>query len=108
MGAANMQGESQKKPAAMTARPRFSLWLMPPPAARERYANLIDRLAARLGTPRCEPHITLGGCDGTEAQAVARATALAARLAPVAVRLGPLETTEQYFRCLYVRAERSA
>jgi hypothetical protein len=108
MGAANMQGESQKKPAATTARRGFSLWLMPPPAVRERYAGLIDRLAARLGTPRFEPHITLGGCDGTEAQAVARVTALAAHLAPVAVQLGPLETTEQYFRCLYLRAERTA
>jgi hypothetical protein len=108
MGAANMQGELQKNPAAMTARPRFSLWLMPPPAARERYAGLIDRLAARLGTPRFEPHITFGGCEGSETQALARATALAARLAPVAVQLGPLEATEQYFRCLYVRAKRSA
>lgn len=88
--------------------PRFFLWLMPPAAVRDRFARLIDVLSRRLGTAQFEPHITLSGSpDAGEAEAVSRATTLAARLAPVPVRLVDVGYSDAYFRCLYVRAERS-
>lgn len=88
--------------------PSFSLWLTPPPAVREPFGRLIEALSQRLGTPRFEPHITLcGSGDFTEEEVLARADALAARLAPVPIHLTELGYTDAYFRCLFVRAERS-
>lgn len=78
---------------------------MPPPAVHDRFAQIIDTLSERLGTPRFVPHITLAGGAGPEADAVAHTESLAAKLAPVAVRLTEADYAEAYFRCLYVQAE---
>ncbi len=81
---------------------------MPPAAVRERFGRLIDALSQRLGTPRFHPHVTLCGTgDYTEADVRARTAALAARLAPVPIHLTEVGYTEEYFRCLYIKAERS-
>lgn len=85
---------------------RYSLWLMPPPAVRTRFAALIASLSERLGTPRFEPHLTLtGGVYADDVEPLARVAALAARRPPVRVRLTAADYTEAYFRCLFVRAE---
>jgi 2'-5' RNA ligase len=86
----------------------YFLWLLPPAPVQNRFALLIDTLSQRLGTPRFTPHITLvGSVDSPLAEIVARLTMLAARLAPVPVRLTGTGYTEQYFRCLFMQAERS-
>lgn len=88
---------------------RYSVWLMPPPALREHFAELIDALSRRLGTPRFEPHITLAAPRGaTKAQALAEAQRLATHLAPVPVRFDGIDHTDAYFRCLFLRAAKSA
>jgi 2'-5' RNA ligase len=87
---------------------RFFLWLLPPTPVCDRFASLIDTLSRRWGTPRFSPHITLvGSLDSPLDEIVARLTTLAADLAPVPVRLTHLGWTEQYFRCLFMRAERT-
>lgn len=87
---------------------RYSLWLLPPPAVRERFGALIARLSERLGTPRFAPHLTLaGGTFASAEEPLARVAALAARRPPVLVRLGEAACTDAYFRCLFVRAERT-
>lgn len=83
----------------------LSLWLMPPPAVRASCQALIARLAQRLGTPVFEPHLTLAGTTLEEAEAVARLRALAQQLPPLPIRLGELQSTDAYFRCLYARAD---
>ena len=86
--------------------PGFSLWMMPPPAVRERLRALIEDLSRRAGTPPFEPHLTLCGVDDTvEAAAIARVQPLATRLAPVPIRLTEIGATAEYYRCLFVRAE---
>ena len=88
--------------------PGFSLWMMPPPAVRDRFRTLIADLARRVDTPPFEPHLTLAGVDAaTEAAAVRPVAELAARLAPLPIRLTEIGTTAEYFRCLFVRAERT-
>ena len=88
--------------------PRYSLWLTPPPPVYARFARLIAALSRRLGTPRFPPHITLAGAGAErEEDAIARAKALAATLAPVPVRLLDIGYSDAYFRCLFIRAERS-
>ena len=85
----------------------LSLWLMPPPAVRTRCGALIARLAQRLGTPVFAPHLTLAGTTLEEAEATTRVRALARQLAPLTIRLGRLQATDAYFRCLYARADLS-
>lgn len=87
----------------------LALWLMPPLPLRERFAELIDALSRRLGTPRFEPHITLAAPSvTTETDAISRVKQLAARLAPVPIHLIGAGHTDAYFRCLYLRAEKAA
>ena len=45
----------------MSATARFSLWLLLPRQAHERFQALIARLSVRLGTPAFGPHVTLLG-----------------------------------------------
>jgi 2'-5' RNA ligase len=86
----------------------YSLWLRPAAAAAARFAELIDTWARCLGTPRFEPHITFGTITATtDAEATARARQLAARLAPVPIHLVGAGHTDAYFRCLYLRAEKT-
>ncbi len=87
----------------------FSLWLMPDGESLGRLTTVVGRLAARLGTPAFAPHVTLlAGLAGEEADLVARAEALATRLARLGVELAEVEGRDEYFRCLYVRAEPAA
>ena len=89
---------------------RFSIWLMPPAPMRARFSEIIRRLSRRLGTPTFDPHVTLcgGPLNTDESELAVRAEELAARLAPVPIRLTDIGYTEEYFRCLFVRAERTA
>ncbi len=83
-----------------------ALWLMPDGPSSERLAALVSALAARLGTPVFVPHVTLiHGLAREEAENVARARALARRLASQRVDLLPAEGREEYFRCLYLPVE---
>jgi 2'-5' RNA ligase len=84
------------------------LWLLPPTPVHERFAALIDRLSRRMGTPRFIPHITLTGSLHSPYDEIVRLTAdLAATLAPIPIRLAGIGCTDQYYRCLFMRAERS-
>lgn len=86
----------------------YSLWLKPAPAAADRFTELINELSRRLGTPRFAPHLTLSGTSAiTEAEAVSRAERLAAQLAPVPIHLAGADHTDAYFRCLFLRAEKT-
>jgi Cyclic phosphodiesterase-like protein len=83
-----------------------ALWLMPDGPSSERLTALVSALAARLGTPVFVPHVTvIHGLAREESEIVARAESLARRLASRPVDLGPVEGRDEYFRCLYLRAE---
>lgn len=86
----------------------YYLWLLPPPLVRDRFAGLIARLSRQFETPRFTPHLTLvASLDLPLDELVERTTDLAANLAPVPVRLTGPGWTDQYFRCFFMRAERS-
>ena len=85
------------------------LWLLPPASVQATFAGFIERLAQRFGTAGFIPHITLAGSLDLPADETVRRTAeLAARLDPVAIRLTGIGATDEYFRCLFMRAEHSA
>lgn len=86
----------------------FSLWLRPAAPATARFAELIEELSQHLGTPWFAPHLTLSGLASTsEAEAIARCERLAARLAPLPIHLVGAGHTDAYFRCLFLRAEKT-
>jgi 2'-5' RNA ligase len=86
-----------------------SLWLAPEGEAGRRLVALIDRLAARLGTPAFPPHVTLlPGVELPEDEALEACRALAERLVPFDVRLEEVEGRPEFFRCLVVRAKADA
>lgn len=84
------------------------LWLLPPTSIHDRFAALIDALSRRLRTPAFQPHVTLlGSLEFPQAEVVSRAAALATQLAAVPVHLTDIGWSNEYFRCLYIRAERT-
>lgn len=79
-----------------------SLWLMPEGKARDELGELIDRLAARLGTGPFAPHVTLvPGLPGPEESVLDRARRLAAELGSLPVELSRVDGTSEHFRCLF-------
>jgi 2'-5' RNA ligase len=83
-----------------------SLWLMPEGGVGDRLRVLIGDLARRHRTPSFLPHLTLlAGIPGPEEAALSRAAGLARGLSPIAIRLREVETVDEYFRCVFVRAE---
>jgi 2'-5' RNA ligase len=86
----------------------ISLWLVPEGSARDRLSRVIDRLAARLGTVPFPPHVTLlAGLTRPEEEARVAAAVLASSFARFAVRLGGVGGSDAFFRCLFLRAERT-
>jgi Cyclic phosphodiesterase-like protein len=83
-----------------------ALWLMPEGPSSARLAALVSALAVRLGTPVFVPHVTLlHGLAREEEELLARTEALSKQLAGQPVVLGPLESRDEYFRCIYLRSE---
>jgi 2'-5' RNA ligase len=81
-----------------------SLWLMPAGPTRDRLAETIGRLAARLGTRPFAPHVTLlPGLPGPETGVLERARELAAELEPVSIDLEGVSGHDAHFRCLFFR-----
>jgi len=84
--------------------PRFSLWLMPGGEVRQRLAGAILELSQQYYTPIFEPHVTLaGGIVGPVKKTVSKMRELAGRIAPFTVRLGAVDGSDEYFRCLFVK-----
>jgi len=79
-----------------------SLWLEPTGPSRARFAKLIGSLAAELGTPVFDPHLTLlGGIDLPDAEVLDRSEGLASRLGPVEIRLTRAGVGSEYFNFLF-------
>ncbi len=87
--------------------PPLYLWLLPPAPVQDRFTALIERLAQRLGTQHFLPHMTLVGSLHSPHDEIIRQTeTLAATLAPIPVRLRGIGWTDQFYRCLFMRADR--
>jgi 2'-5' RNA ligase len=87
---------------------RASVWIRPTGEALDRIFKVTRRLSLRKEGPEVPPHLTLlSGIETTRADAGLKLKRLAMRLAPFTVRLGKIDWKADYFRCLYVAAERS-
>jgi 2'-5' RNA ligase len=80
----------------------YSLWLMPEGEPRERFAAIIDELAASHGGPRFAPHITLlGGLTAAEDGIVQRAEEIARQVPPLQLDVEGIGAEDVYFSTLY-------
>jgi hypothetical protein len=87
---------------------RGSIWIRPTGEALDRISKVTRRLSLRKNGPEVPPHLTLlSGIETTRLDAGVKLKRLAMRLAPFTVRLGKIDWKADYFRCLYVAAERS-
>jgi 2'-5' RNA ligase len=80
----------------------YAIWLMPTGPAYRHLARRILALSRQYSTPRFEPHVTLlSGIALPEEDAVNRCAALARLLEPFEVRLGAIDFSDEFFRCLF-------
>jgi len=84
---------------------KHSLWLMPAGEVFERITEIIGQLSSRYGAPEFPPHLTLlGSFTGRRRELTERCGCIAASLRPFVIRLEQIESRDEYFRCLFVRA----
>jgi 2'-5' RNA ligase len=86
---------------------RYGLWLAPGGETYDNLSALITRLAKSHGAPVFEPHITLlGGITSDDEGELLRLThLLATRVESFEVRLTETRYMDEYFRCLFLKAE---
>ena len=82
----------------------YSIWLLPTAADAARLNNSITLLSSHLGGPGFAPHVTIQGDITTELEPLGRLLErLAACQAPLRWRVEAVESSEHFFRCLYLR-----
>ena len=85
---------------------RASVWLKPAGEALERINKVIRALHKEHGGPQVTPHVTLlTGAETTRASAELKLKHLASRVQPLRIKLGKIESRDEYFRALYAVVE---
>lgn len=86
----------------------YSLWLMPEGAVYESLSRLISQLAGEHSTCVFEPHVTLlGQLPETEKEILSKTSQLSTILPPQEIKLTTVDYLDEFFRCLFIRAEES-
>lgn len=86
----------------------YSLWLMPRGHVADELQTLIADLSRKHMTPTFEPHVTLiGSLNLPKAEAVSKTKELATQVKPFIVTLSEVAYLDQYFRCVFIKAERT-
>lgn len=86
----------------------YSIWLTPTGEVYRKLAEIISQLSKKYSTPNFEPHLTLiGDLLGSEEEIISKALKLAERLKPFEIKLKKADYFDEYFKCLFIRAERS-
>lgn len=87
---------------------RAAVWLRPTGDALEHVQKLVRLAHKEAGGPQVPPHITLlSGAETTLASAEIKLKHLAARIKPFMLRLGDIDSGDDYFRSLFVTVEHS-
>jgi 2'-5' RNA ligase len=86
----------------------YSLWLMPGGHLATQLQALITQLSNEHSTPKFEPHVTLiGELAISEKEAVTKTRQLAKMLRPFTIALREVTWLNEYFRCVFIRAEKT-
>jgi 2'-5' RNA ligase len=91
------------------ALPRHALWLMPTGAVERKFSQLIAQLAEHYSAPVFPPHITLiGRIEAPAGKIISKAQELASLIQPFTIKLMTVDSTDFYYRALFVRVDPSA
>jgi len=81
---------------------------MPTGGVYKKIAEMISTLSRRYESPDFPPHVTLlGELLGSEEEIVTKTEELADQIRPLTIMLTHFDSLQEYFRCLYVRADES-
>ena len=84
----------------------YTIWLMPEGELYDELAGIISRLSKEHAAPLFEPHITLlGDIVETEEKIMSKTAELAGLLKPFSTSFTALDSTDEYFRCVFIRAQ---
>jgi 2'-5' RNA ligase len=85
---------------------RASVWLKPTGDAFERIQKALRSIHKHGGGPQVPAHVTLlNGVETTRASAELKLKHLAARVKPFRIKLGKIESRDEYFRALFAVVE---
>lgn len=86
----------------------YSIWLIPAGEVYRKLAEIISQLSKKYSTPNFEPHLTLiGDLLRSEEEIISKTLELAEQLKPFEINLKKADYFDEYFKCLFIRAERS-
>jgi 2'-5' RNA ligase len=84
----------------------YSIWLMPSGKINDELSGMVSQLSHQFATPVFPPHVTLiGNLDGSEIELISQTQQLASLLESFWVNLTVVDYLDEYFRCLFLRAE---
>lgn len=85
----------------------YSIWLIPTGEVHQKLAELISQLSKKYSSPNFEPHVTLiGDLLGVEEEIISKTSELANLLKPFEINLKKADYFDEYFKCLFIRAEK--
>ena len=86
----------------------YSIWLIPSGDVYQKLAEIISQLSDKYSAPNFEPHVTLiGDLLGAKEEIISKTTKLAGSLKPFEIKLKRVDYLDEYFKCLFVRAEKT-
>jgi len=86
----------------------YSIWLIPEEEVYQKLAEIISQLSKKYSTPNFEPHVTLiGNLLGAGEEIISKTSKLASQLKPFKIKLKRAGYFDEYFRCLFIRAEKT-
>ena len=92
----------------MTKAKGYSIWLIPAGEVYQKLSEIISQLSEKYSAPNFEPHITLlGNLIGPEEDLISKTLKLTAQLKPFKINLKKADYLDEYFKCLFIRAEKT-
>jgi 2'-5' RNA ligase len=88
---------------------KHALWYMPSGEVYNRLKNIIVRLSEKYSTPAFEPHVTvIGGLKDPLEELCSKSAQVADLIRPHRIGLIGPECLDEFYRCLFLRAEKTA
>lgn len=86
----------------------YSIWLIPTGEVYHKLSEIISQLSKKYSTLNFEPHVTLiGNLIGPGENLISKTSKLATQLKSFEINLKKADYFDEYFRCLFIRAEKS-
>lgn len=84
----------------------YSIWMMPSGQVYDGCSGLISKLSGEHQSPKFEPHVTLiGELEGIQEDVLRKTSDLAKLIKPFKIELEGLDSFDDYFRCLFIKAK---